>query len=36
MVIIRLLHVLANEAFKAAADPNRFPEQFKYVSSPGR
>ncbi|HEX7906197.1 MAG TPA: PIG-L family deacetylase [Chitinophagaceae bacterium] len=24
--------ILANEAFSAAADPNRFPEQLKYVS----
>lgn len=24
--------ILANEAFEAAADPNRFPEQLKYVS----
>jgi len=26
--------VLAHEAFKAAADPNRFPEQFKYGVKP--
>ncbi len=26
--------VLAHEAFKAAADPNRFPEQFKYGVQP--
>ncbi|MBI5858539.1 MAG: PIG-L family deacetylase [Sphingobacteriales bacterium] len=26
--------ILANEAFAAAADPNRFPEQFKYGVSP--
>lgn len=25
--------ILANEAFEAAADPNRFPEQLKYVST---
>ncbi len=25
--------ILANEAFSAAADPNRFPEQLKYVSA---
>src|SRR5689334_9084253 len=25
--------ILANEAFKAAADPNRFPEQLKYVKT---
>ncbi len=25
--------ILANEAFTAAADPNRFPEQLKYVSA---
>ena len=30
MVII-LLPLLAVEAFKAAADPTRFPEQLKYV-----
>ncbi|HVV07074.1 MAG TPA: PIG-L family deacetylase [Puia sp.] len=28
--------VLAHEAFKAAADPNRFPEQFKYGVKPWR
>jgi len=26
--------ILANEAFKAAADPNKFPEQFKYGVQP--
>ncbi|MEO6188070.1 MAG: PIG-L family deacetylase, partial [Ginsengibacter sp.] len=26
--------ILANEAFEAAADPNRFPEQFKYGVKP--
>jgi hypothetical protein len=25
--------ILANEAFTAAADPNRFPEQLKYVKT---
>ncbi len=28
--------ILANEAFEAAADPNRFPEQLKYVKRYGR
>ncbi len=29
MDIIRLLRILTREAFRAAADPKRFPEQIK-------